>query len=276
MIGRAENLLLVFALIANKAAAQSGEGSLEPDGPQHHPLIRGEPVQRSVLLEATGELVKKADPAPAPASPIHAEPLGDTKTCNMDYMEGPANGLACAAATHTPITDSAVCLEAAQVTGTQVMPRATFLIAHPDFSKHPRGCFKMPCTEGNATECYFFNDDDDESFRSHADTVTGTPICTRDKYTNGTKDGSACYSIYNLIASEKECNDAAECLGYPSADTFRIDEDEGNTKRYDLFPQGCFIMKKDQHVYFNAYTSSMAKPTNPVGTPICKVTGVTG
>jgi len=277
MIGRVLQLPLVLSLVlCSGEKVKVGTGSLEADQ-QQRPIARREPLQRptQVLVDAAGELVEKDDPTKAP-SPLHAEPLGDEKTCNMDYVEGPANGLECADTTHTPMTDSAVCTWAASVTGTPVMDPKTFRIDHANFSQHPRGCIKMPCSDGNATECYFFNDDDDESYRAHDATVQGTPVCSRDKYTNGTVDGTACYSVYSLISTDTECSNAAECLGYPAASKIRIDEDESNTKHYDLFPQGCFIMKSDQKVYFNAFTSTMAAPTGPVGTPICKVPGVTG
>jgi hypothetical protein len=298
MSGRPLQLpLLLSLLVGSKAAVVgvTGAGGIERD---RVPIARREPLHRAagsveVLVGATGEAVRtdviatqgngsaatEASSAGLPTD--HAEPLGDTDMCNFDYVEGVANGVKCSdEQRHTLILDSGVCLFAAEVTGHPVMPMDTFLIAHADYNSHPRGCFRKPCTTGNATDCYFFNGNNDAT-RLHmagtnGTTIAGTPVCTRDKYTNGTVDGMDCNlpSVYSLISNDTECSSAAECLGYRQGSVFKILKDlpvyPFTPGDHRSLPHGCFINTPDQEVYYNEYDSTSATPTHPKGTPICR------
>lgn len=232
-------------------------------------MMRREPVQSAVQLSSHGDLIATSKGPP-------------NDFCKYDFPLGVAGSKATCTDTseHHIILNEEMCIKAAQEAGAST-PHATFDLDHWDFNTHPKGCFyKQGCSEDPKGNCYFFNGVDPMPTGSGA--MQGTPVCSRDKYKNGTVDSAGaeeagCATGYATIMDEAQCSAAAKCLGDCAGVYFRIGE--ANASRHLDFPQGCFIHKKmdgiDEQgcVYFNE-PSPLGRPTGPKGTPICKVSDV--
>jgi hypothetical protein len=230
----------------------------------------------------------------------------DTKinTCNDDYPLGQLNVNECTEQHFDyPILNREVCVEAAAEAGVTTV-HSKFDIAKEWYYKHPRGCFKVPCSEahsatGHAADteqdekdaaethanggyCYFFNPVG-ENPPSAANQLTGVPVCYRPKMINGTIDDSTkavnCRDGFRTIETLNDCQFAAECLGLCKGHSFDIDSTVNLD--YNKYPEGCFIHPADGCVYLNTKPNQVAgqaawgNPTNPEGTPLCNVTETT-
>jgi len=157
-----------------------------------------------------------------------------------------------------------------------------FNLAADWFDKYPKGCFKAPCTNDTTdttTECFFFNADGD--IPKHPE---GYPVCERARYVQApdlscganstcTDTEVACPTGYNVITSLDECSAAGDCDGYAEGQEFNV---ANPFNQRDHFPEGCFI-KEDVTpgvVFWNPIKATdgitdLAKPTKPVGIPLC-------
>lgn len=164
------------------------------------------------------------------------------------------------------IEDDGKCREAADVNH-YVMPGGSGVLKGAKWENtRPKGCFKFSCAESSTGECYFYNEREDPV---PAAEITGTPVCLKPKYANGTAAGNAtvtCPMGYSMITDEEKCRGAGICQGYCEGSEFRASI-AGNA---DHYPAGCFIHEVEGCVYFNPPKAT--SPTHPVGTPVCNYT----
>lgn len=145
-------------------------------------------------------------------------------------------------------------------------------------SDHPKGCFYQACSEDTTNGCYWYNGIEN----APTGNLSGTPICERKKFENGTASAGAentCPNGYrNMESSLGEDHDAglckkmAECLSYCKGGEiddlpFLVHED--TQSQYHNFPIGCFIHATDGCVYFNKRETTLGLPSNPSGIPVC-------
>jgi len=166
---------------------------------------------------------------------------------------------------------------------------------HTDLEKQrPRGCFKAPCTN-SANECIYLNDRDVDVNRSLW-TITGTPVCIKNRFINGTAAANAsveCPPGYTEIENEHECTVAASCQLRCTGDPMMLkgvpEYNDGfqvagsAVADYNKYPTGCFVSETQQcpgtagptladagkTVFFNPVKLGISLPSNPQGTPIC-------
>lgn len=217
-------------------------------------------------------------------------------SCEEDYIQGTGNSNNCSdLARHTNIEDEGDCEIAAGRLG---LPKGSpFRI--PDSVRadktyeqdyFPKGCFHgkcdSSCTANDCSLCAFYN----EAGQTPQNPV-GTPICTRPRFMNGTKDTTGkndgdCPDGYKVVDNPQFCRtEITGCTthgegGYTNH-PFCINS-QNNSKRHD-FPHGCFIaddsLNEPDHVFFNdkvlnsagTEEASFATPSNPKGTPVCWV-----
>jgi hypothetical protein len=289
---------LIHALILGAATMATSEN-----------IVRREHKADSLHLSAVGETIG--------GSSRPAEQIGTKiNTCDDDFPLGQLNKNACTE-THFdyPILDRQVCIEAAKEAGVMTVHSKFELPADGGWRNvHPRGCFKIPCSEAHAatghatgandTEkqaaeshdnggyCYFYNPIE-QNPQDDADQLTGVPVCYRPKIINGTiadaTSGSGkvvqCKAGFKVIDNENDCRAAAECLGLGQGDDqFQISLQVN--AMYQEYPEGCFI-HVNGNVYINLRPNQVdgqalwGNPTDPEGnmatvaTPLCNVTETT-
>lgn len=242
--------------------------------------------------------------------------------CDEDFTLGDMDQNGCKSTTasngtvltHTKVRTLAECHEAA-AQGHAHQPAATaFLISESWFRKHPVGCFAYACTGSDGSRndtahaigdntagvghtCYFFNEfgADDQLDSS----ITGTPICKRDRFLMGTSDTrGTCPLGYGIINktmmaemvertgdrgayqtnAEWVCREALGCKAITPASYFLPDEVRPEFKNEE--PAGCF-QSQDGVGYYNMELND--PPTPPTcgpgasdankcqGTPVCMV-----
>jgi len=180
--------------------------------------------------------------------------------------------------------DPTMCLLAAQESGAY-SGHNEFMVPQGNDDKYnvPSGCFKAPCGAHSTTHetCYYWNgaectlDTAQTTTPVCKTTVTGTPVCVRDKHAYGTQDAQAgCKEGYKIIDDEDTCRTEATCLGHMPAHEFRVGIH--NASKHLDHPQGCFIVVEDGHnmTYYNP-PSAMGAGTNVKGMVICNVSSVT-
>jgi hypothetical protein len=237
-------------------------------------MMRHEREVKRVEFNPSGELVDSAAFKVVQADKTEAAP----GYCDIDFIYGKINSDECDFRAHfnySNLTEDE-CIYAAEKGGATTK-HDSFEVGPSWQDAHPKGCFVYPCDNG---WCYYANEIGDQPMGQH---IGGVPVCRRDKYINGeaipgktATDPSICKdSEYEVVLSEKACILAASCLGDCAGDPFDIGI-YNESKRLE-FPAGCFIHQEDaieprQCVYWNNpnWTASFA-PTEPKGTPICKV-----
>jgi len=215
--------------------------------------IRREPI-RSVSLSASGEVTEETS--------WEDRAVGSSdQFCDFDFPLGADGTNNCTdTSLHNLIIEEALCMEAAEQAGENVTAKANFKIGIHWEKEHPVGCFK--------NNGYWFNANGNWPPLP----VTGSPVCSRPKHMNGTKDGNGgCPDGYEVIMDETTCRQSATCLGYPKATQFRTGEH--NSSRKLDHPKGCWVDENDRQgtAYFNE-ASAMGVGTHVEGTPICIVT----
>jgi len=158
-----------------------------------------------------------------------------------------------------------LCIQAAGASG--AMTTDTFRIKDKWRYEQPKGCFKHECDESANGVCYFYNDNGDTNWPTAETNFTGTPICSRPKYQNGTENGEGgCPEGYMVIMHEDPCLKASSCLSEnePGPDNIIILDNKAQ------HPWGCFIAA-DGKVQFNGLVEGLGKTTPLSGTPVCIV-----
>lgn len=186
--------------------------------------------------------------------------------CNWAYIEGTASSDDCATG-HNHILESEMCIEAARKMKMPTLGEFEgYFTDRLDFYKHPRGCYKGPCSKAGG-ECYFFN----AVPLFPKKPIVGTPVCRKKLLVNGTVNTNGeCPSTYKMISDEKFCSEAADCLGLCAGAEFRIGEK--NRTLHDFSPKGCFIHPLEGCVYINPEYPGISAPSSPEGMPLCTST----
>jgi hypothetical protein len=196
------------------------------------------------------------------------------RICNCDFPVGTEGSEAtCAETTHSPTNDAELCGKAAEFSGAHTVDWSTAWKSSWD--SHPLNCFKLPsCPAGVSGTCYGYNEvaqipDDQKT------SITGTPICKREKYVYGEEDkeGSAtCPDGYEVLMDDVECKSAAGCMGKECAANampFQFYIGHINASRHADYPKGCF--HHDGCAYFNSGDPDIPARANVKGTSFCKV-----
>jgi len=259
--------LFLFAFIHGSSAAtilsepgssvmrrESKMVSMTPTGQ----MIQNEPQKPETLVNTQGEL------SPEDLTNLAAE------FCDYDFPMGKDDSSNCSdASNHSLILEESMCVEAGVESGATTT-HDSFKISQDWEGQRPKGCFKYECAEAANKVCYFYNGDGD-----WPTAPKGSPVCSRPKYLNGTKDtNGGCPTGYEVIQNEDSCAATANCLGYAAAAEFRIGTQ--NASKTLESPLGCFIHNGDGHVYFNKkgalHTGANEKGgTSVKGTNLCKV-----
>jgi len=220
-------------------------------------------------------------------------------SCEEDFIQGKGNSNNCTdMGNHTIIEDEGDCEIAAGRLG--LAKGSPFRI--PDSVRadqtyeqdyFPKGCFHgkcdSSCTAADCSLCVFYN-----AAGQTPQNPVGTPICSRPRFLNGTKDTTGkndgdCPDGYKVVDNPAFCRtEITGCTthgegGYTNH-PFCINS-QNNSKRHD-FPHGCFIADDSlapndgaDHVFFNdkvlksdgTEDAAFATPSNPKGTPVCWV-----
>jgi hypothetical protein len=231
-------------------------------------------------LGASGEFVK-----------IRNDP---EKDCHDSYILGSPDTNDCTDGDlHANIITESPCEKAAEAAGvSQGMPslNLSFNLGDDSLYKetHPRGCFKDK--QHNA---FFYNPigykpTPDGNWTARG----GTPVCTRERYRNGSIQSASDYGCpaggYSVITTRGACLEYAECSSYShNEDEFDVGapaqinnvanpaaHPEAWAQQYNDMPRGCFIREENGYVYFNTPHNDTSGnptiyPTNPQGTPLC-------
>jgi len=264
--------------------------------------MRREHLSRSVKLNAhgDGEVVESKS---APSD----DDLQLPWFCNFDFPLGQVSSNICTNSSH--LTDLNLCRRAAHEAGASYSHDG-FLVTQATAKQffHPKGCFMNFCNQHDSgTVCYFYNDPDDASryltsnddddpladdstwmddggsgdFNSHGSRpVNGTPVCSRPKYMNGTKNGQGgCPAGFEVLRDKTLCEASAVCLEYPMGnmshyvnnqadDTLISSDGDVSQVDYNNFPGGCFT--SDSKIYYNAKSTLSGLGSEEVrGTPLC-------
>jgi len=180
---------------------------------------------------------------------------------------------------HTLLIDRGQCRDAAAIMNGKVQNATLFAKTYDEQDFVPKGCFQDACDPPgeNAWDkvCFFYNANGDWP-RSIA---SGTPICTRPKLLNGTKDtdGASCVDAYKVIDDDAVCKSAALCLGYEIAPKEEYSIGNFNASEHLDRPRGCFINEKNGYVYYNDYDPTIIPQRATVkvtGIPLCIVESV--
>lgn len=236
--------------------------------------VRREAPVKTVEMSSRAEMMQvspaKTDPNTLVTTEEELEDMA-VQFCDYDFPTGKTDTNNCTdGSKHEMILQEEMCIFAASEAGATT--------AHDSFKepaewedKHPKGCFKYKCSESPKNVCYFYNGDGDWPSQPK-----GTPICSRPKHLNGTKDSAAkdggCPSGYKVVDDGETCYKSAGCLGYCTGAEFRIGT--SNASKHLEYPRGCFIDNTDGCVYYNG-PSSMGEGKSVSGTPICNVSKVT-
>jgi len=206
--------------------------------------------------------------------------------CDVDYPLGNESTCDCVDTTHhSIILDEEMCKEAAKEAGLHAA-EGKFMIHSAWFDKHPKGCFKDKCTSdaSDQSQCYFYNPATSRQTKCvtgvHRDSVTGVPVCKRDRFVKGTPDtnggclvGGTVHADYGVIMDEDHCVETAICMGDALGEEFRVDVLDASL--HDTHPLGCYIDTKeggDGKVRYNPPHENVVAPRFPKGTPLCNVT----
>jgi hypothetical protein len=161
---------------------------------------------------------------------------------------------------------------------------------HAKYNHHPRGCWRGegPHCEDNATGCFYFNNNDGDGNPTgdpdNANKITGTPLCYRKLYIDGTPSSNDCGDAeYVKITNFSVCSEMASCmtkqLGAPNTKISEIIVEGAGPKgpkqseeSYADYPEGCFVDAETNHLYFNDATAEGKTPATAAtlkGTLIC-------
>lgn len=269
---------MVYFLCAFIFAAPTAVSAVSVD--VQNRVIRRE-AAGAVHLSADGGMVKLQD------NDASGPKLEDTQFCPNDYPKGMVKTNDCHTPvgepfTHVRIMQEAVCRDAATASG-GLSHRAPndFVLNEELYMKRPWGCYASPCdvnNKGPDATCYFWNG----SPNAPDDIQSGTPICKRPKFANGTATPNdalnGCPFNYQAIMHELTCWEAGKCLGRTEGGTtpgagFRIGEK--NASEHHDHPIGCFINPYDGEVYYNFVEAGWESPAHPYGVPICNVSETT-
>jgi hypothetical protein len=241
-------------------------------------ILRREAKSVSLHLGAGGQMVENSDfsrPQEQMATKIN--------TCDDDFPLGQLNKNDCT----EPHFDYAIlnremCIEAAREAGVTTVHSKFEVPAEGGWREaHPRGCFKIECSEAHAAHGHAVNASDAEKAAAEAHTsdagvgycyfynprgspppqdngeLEGVPVCHRPKIINGTVGDApagdsgkvvSCKHGFAVIDTENECHSAAECLGYSKGEIFDISQQVN--EMYHDYPEGCFIHGSGR-VYIN-------------------------
>lgn len=278
-------LLAVFAAVALPIPGCLG-ATLYAEKSQ---TVRREPPAESLQMGAHGEMIQVSsanadstshmridgEGATAPDTLVtNQEALDDmaTQFCDFDFPTGKTGSNNCTHPTNQSlILQENMCIFAASEAGATTS-HSSFKEPSEWENVHPKGCFKYSCSEAANNVCYFYNGDGDWP---NGD-LKGTPICSRPKHLNGTRNSAAadagCPAGYEVIDHGDTCFKTAGCLGYCTGSEFRIGEQ--NASKHLEYPRGCFIDNTDGCVYYNG-PNALGRGTSVSGTPICNVSKVT-
>lgn len=224
-------------------------------------------------------------------------PLGkvDSNDCEKTPSDAPeackkvqptdAEKLECKTYNHAPISDLAICKEAARRAHAAMAHDGTENVPAGWEDRRPKGCFMAKCNHESGI-CYFFNPTALTPTRAK-----GTPVCQRPNFLAGQKDTNGladkCPPGYRVLLDADECKIAGGCLSHGIGEPFK--RHMQNAAEHDIFPEGCFVHEPEPSrqnlpdVYYNSpidtvdtagVTTRKAKPTHPVGTPMCNVSEV--
>lgn len=203
--------------------------------------MRREPAARSVQMNAHGD-IKKA------SQKTRSKPSSSEKDsfCNFDYPLGNADTNDCAVSgmDHL-ITQESDCLDAADHRhGTVLTAGGTHFVLESEWeTKHPIGCFTM---QSGSTNLYFYNGHEYDAGEGPPGNITGTPVCYRNKYvegsnTSGNIDG-ICPDEYEVVKDgddDTRCQNVASCLSKTHGSPFKIGTNHAND--HVDYPVGCLI-----------------------------------
>lgn len=192
--------------------------------------------------------------------------------CNYDFVEGTPGTHKCVdASLHSHVGDRALCELAGTLSGA-TYTQANMQIESADKIK---GCYK---TEAGGVTSYYFNNKEVPA-DPDATTLQGTPICSRARWWNGTKDSAAkdggCPDGYAVVIDEDTCHKAGRCEREADDEEFRVGLK--NASVHLDHPVGCFFDNVKQEVFYNPSRLNQgigAPPEDSAvqGTPICNVT----
>jgi hypothetical protein len=269
MVASSVSICAVLLLLAlgSEAASVYGESRLDSR------LVRKE---RANERDSSGKLITED----------LTQPKLKGAFCHLDFVLGQDDSNECNGThskIHSDFPDGNVsidmCIEAAQLSNAKMDPvNDGFKIAGAYQSKHPKGCFK---TTTNSKTWYFYNNNGDVDWPNATSTMTGTPICSRNKYEDGAEGShGGCPDGYKVIMDEDTCEEMGSCLSERPNSGGSIGFSP-HIEEKKLYPVGCFKASSGTRnlesgkVYWNA-PSDLGKPNEGTlkGTPVCIVNTV--
>jgi len=275
-------------------------------------VVRRERVpESSVQLNPNGELFQKV------SSEHRQAPVADTHEDNKDFILGEEGTVkTCkqkdSKVVETPVTSKEQCIYAAWKVGAHIeletdgtptpQFRRNFELTNDRDERwqhvHPEACFHTKCFPGDdhtkpEQDCFFFNPSEgksDPAFTFEFGTplaqinFTGTPVCMRELYKDGTKNLQAgCPPEYQVVMDHNVCQELCERDDYHCGTG---EEDTGpiweigakNYSQHNEFQQGCFYVDRKEQgkdedfstVYFNPL-NTLADGAAVTGTAFCVV-----
>jgi hypothetical protein len=242
--------------------------------------MRRERPATSVHLSAHGELVHQAKAHLSSQDYCDMDfPLGNKDTKGECKDSNPGNGdNSTKAIEESNGGESLMCEKAAELAGATV-PDFTYSIGSDDYNKHPKGCFLHSCSQDIVKNCYFYNG---APSQPTAATVSGTPVCFRPKYQNGTQfnseaptDTGGCDTPdYAVISTYQDCFDYATCKNSVVCKNQHFKIGDHNASKHLDYPKGCF-QHSDGCVYWNDVPAALGDATSVTGRPVCAVVNPT-
>jgi hypothetical protein len=267
-------VVTIFGLFMYLCSMECSGAAVSATVPKETRTMRREQAARGVHVNHQGELIKDSGSFDRKTTDIKRKSR-DENECEWSLILGHAGEAGCPVNESTVWEEELCQLKCEEDTAChyQVLEAHSGRTIEDVQDKSPDGCF----VKDGVANTYFYNP------RGARDTVAedstpreGTPLCKRKKYELGTAVPGAeasCPQYYKVITIEKNCEIAAECLGYDFPEDDRIGI--GDNSAHDFFPEGCFIHAEHRgteghHVaYFNPKLEGMGWPSRPVGTPLC-------